>query len=174
MDKISKQFIFKQELRKKNKNMPQLNLIIQISKFFSKTKESIAASEHLDVLSIYPERRKQFVETIKNFSPEVRMSSKPPEQQKFLKTEAVSLKINDISSRRSDIKTVTFAANTSFIKSNMTSSSESESDDSNYGDKKSRKRNKKTKTSGNAKKHKSGNNSFIVSKHRKVIFNHTP
>lgn len=138
MDTVSKQFIFKQKIRK-NIQMPSSNVIVQISKFFSKTKETIASSEHLDVLSIFPERRKRFIETVQMFSPEICIQ--PPTIKEVLPTNSVE----SISNKTPKIV--------------FKDSSETESNDSSFDAKKtSRKRKKKpakARINNSAKKQKS-------------------
>jgi hypothetical protein len=138
MDTVSKQFIFKQKIRK-NIQMPSSNVIVQISKFFSKTsktKETIATSEHLDVLSIFPERRKRFVETVQKFSPEICIM--PPTIKEVLPNNSIS-----------NNKTHPIP----FKKTVSGSSSETEStNDSNYNAiKSSQKRKKKSAKARNSK-----------------------
>jgi len=135
--------------------MPSSNVIVQISKFFSKTKETISSSEHLDVLSIFPEHRKKFVETIKKFSPEICIM--PPTIKEVLPSnsnESMSNKMTPIACNKIDFK----------------SSSETESNDSNFDvNKSSRKRKKKpgkaARNNNSAKKQKSNSVDMIVSKH---------
>lgn len=153
MDTVSKQFIFKQKIRQ-NIQMPSSNVIVQISKFFSKTKETISSSEHLDVLSIFPEHRKRFVETIKKFSPEICIM--PPSIKEVLPSNS-----NDSISNKTPI---------ACKKIDFKSSSETESNDSNFDAyKSSRKRKKKpgkaARNNNSAKKQKSSSVDMIVSKH---------
>lgn len=154
MDTVSKQFIFKQKIRK-NIQMPSSNVIIQVSKFLSKTKDTICSSEHLDVLSIFPERRKQFVETVRMFSPEICMI--PPTIKEVLPKSPI------VSAPK---KTpIIFKTDTSSIES------DSESNQSNYYDdnnKSSRKRKKNSVKARNTKKHTNNTHDSIVSKQLKL------
>ncbi|KAL7022317.1 hypothetical protein ACKWTF_012203 [Chironomus riparius] len=134
MDTISKQFIFKQKIRK-NIQMPSSNVIVQISKFFSKTKETMSTSEHLDILSIFPERRKRFVETVQKFSPEICIM--PPIIKEILPNNS-----NSMNKTHSIINKKTVSCN----------SSETESNGSNYNVNKSIQ--KRKKKSGKARNFK--------------------
>jgi hypothetical protein len=138
--------------------MPSSNVIVQVSKFISKNKETISASEHLDVLSIFPERRKRFVETIRKFSPEICI------QQPIIKE---VLPYSPKKELNLNIKTTTNLKK----KEESATDSVSESNDSNYNvNSSSRKRVKKksVKSRKSVKKQKTNSADFIVSKQSQI------
>ncbi|XP_070494104.1 uncharacterized protein [Chironomus tepperi] len=149
MDTVSKQFIFKQKIRK-NILMPSSNVIVQVSKFFSKSKETnLHTAEHLNVLSIFPEHRKRFVETVQKFSPEICIM--PPTIKEVLPNNS-----NESVSNKTPINKKETAPSTN---------SDTETNDSNYGvNKSSRKRKKKSgkvRNSNGTKKQKTNSTDSI-------------
>lgn len=152
MDTVSKQFIFKQKIRK-NIQMPSSNVIVQVSKFFSKTKETICSSEHLDVLSIFPENRKRFVETIRMFSPEICMIA--PTIKEVLPKSPI-----ESTPHKSQI----IYKNTASDTDSETKSNDSSYDANNVSSRKRKKKTVKGRKSNNTKKQKSISLDATVSK----------
>lgn len=128
--------------------MPQSSLIAQISKFLSRAKETAQVTEFSDVLSIFPEHRKQMVDSMMKMMPHVAIA------KSAIKS---NLKIVDVlqspevkSEKTVQRKSVTFEPSTNF-KNALTSSSDNSDTDSDYGAKSPKKR-KKQKSPVRSKK----------------------